>query len=63
MLTGWPRVYHFATPRAATIMPSVAMKGGMPVKAIKLPLMSPAIRPTSNPAATGTSTGMSVSDG
>ena len=29
MLTGWPCVYHLATPRADTIMPSVAMKGGI----------------------------------
>ena len=27
--TGWPSVYHLARPRADTIMPSVAMKGGI----------------------------------
>ena len=26
---GWPLVYQSATPRADTIMPSVAMKGGI----------------------------------
>ena len=26
---GWPFVYQSATPRADTIMPSVAMKGGI----------------------------------
>ena len=26
---GWPFVYQSATPRAETIMPSVAMKGGI----------------------------------
>ena len=63
MLTGWPRVYHLAMPRAVTIMPSVAMKGGMPVVAIRLPLTVPAAAPTIRPAATGTSTGRPVSDG
>ena len=27
--TGWPLVYHFARPRAVTIMPRVAMNGGI----------------------------------
>ena len=32
-LIGWPLVYHLAKPRAVTIMPSVAMKGGIVVAA------------------------------
>ena len=27
--TAWPLVHHLAMPRAVTIMPSVAMKGGI----------------------------------
>ena len=28
-LTGWPLVYHLANPRTVTMVPSVAMKGGI----------------------------------
>ena len=61
--TGWPLVYHLETPRAETIMPSVAMKGGILVLAMSWPLMKPASRPTPMPSATGTMTGRSVRDG
>ena len=44
-------------------MPSVAIKGGMPVMAMMLPLMAPASSPTPSPATTGIQTGKSVSDG
>ena len=47
--TGWPCVYHLATPRADTIMPSVAMKGGISVLAMMTPLSSPATNPTASP--------------
>ena len=50
---GWPFVYQSATPRADTIMPSVAMNGGIFVKAISQPLMKPTSRPQTRPAATG----------
>ena len=63
MLTGWPRVYQRATPRALTITPSVAMKGGIEVRAMRVPFTSPASAPTASPAATGTTTGRSVSEG
>src|SRR3989442_852262 len=63
METGVPLVNHLAKPRAATMVPRVAMKGGMPVKAISEPLISPTIRPTHMPASTGQTTGRSVSWG
>ena len=44
-------------------MPSVAMNGGMRVYAMRLPLTSPASAPVARPAAIGTTTGRSVSDG
>ena len=50
---GWPLVYQSATPRADTIMPSVAMNGGILVNAISQPLMKPMMRPQTRPAATG----------
>ena len=50
---GWPFVYQSATPRADTIIPSVAMKGGILVSAISEPLINPAISPHTRPAATG----------
>ncbi|MNV97121.1 hypothetical protein D3C71_1922080 [compost metagenome] len=50
-------------PRAETIMPSVAMKGGILVLAMSWPLMRPAIRPTPIPSPIGTIAGRSVSDG
>src|SRR5271165_1925889 len=37
---GWPFVYQSATPRAETIMPSVAMKAGIFVYAMSEPLMA-----------------------
>ncbi|MNT88195.1 hypothetical protein D3C72_2287160 [compost metagenome] len=61
--TGWPLVYHLEMPRADTIMPSVAMKGGIFVLAISWPLMKPASRPTPMPTPIGTMAGRSVSDG
>ena len=39
------------------------MNGGMPVYAIRLPFTRPASAPVARPAATGTTTGRSVSDG
>src|SRR3569623_2373137 len=62
MLTGCPWVYHFAKPRAVTMTPSVAMKGGIDVHAINVPFTRPATAPTASPAATGTRTDRSVSD-
>ncbi len=44
-------------------MPSVAMKGGMPVIAMILPLMAPASNPTPSPTTIGIHTGKSVRDG
>src|ERR1700730_18570538 len=63
MLTGCPRVYHLAIPRAVTMTPRVAMNGGMDVQAISVPLRRPAAAPTASPATTGTTTGKSVSAG
>src|SRR3954454_2682521 len=48
--TGWPSVYHFARPRADTIMPSVAMKGGILVLAMIVPLIEPSPSPSKRPA-------------
>src|SRR5690242_14700336 len=62
MLTGWPWVYHFAKPRAVTMTPSVAMKGGIDVHAISVPFTRPATAPTASPATTGTTTDESVRD-
>ena len=61
--TGWPSVYHLARPRADTIMPSVAMKGGILVLAISEPLIVPAIRPTPRPARIAQIGDMSVKEG
>ena len=63
MLTGCPRVYQRASPRAVTMTPSVAMKAGIPVRAMSVPFTRPAAAPTASPATTGTITGRSMSEG
>ncbi|MOA21493.1 hypothetical protein D3C78_1419870 [compost metagenome] len=60
---GWPFVYHLERPRAVTIMPSVAMKGGILVRAMSCPLMKPARVPANMPTASGMKKGRSVSPG
>jgi hypothetical protein len=61
--TGWPLVYHLATPRTLSIMPSVAMNGGIFAYAMSTPLITPKINPQPRPIATGTITGRSVRPG
>ena len=62
--TGWPRVYHLATPRAVTIMPSVAMNGGMPVVGDQRAVDQPGGRTDDQAGGRpGSSTGRPVSDG
>ena len=63
MDTGMPPVNHFAKPRAATIVPSVAINGGMAVNAISEPFSMPINKPTVMPARIGHITGRSVSAG
>ncbi|MNL86862.1 hypothetical protein D3C87_2157620 [compost metagenome] len=50
-------------PRAVTIMPRVAMKGGIFVRAISCPLMKPAKAPARMPTASGMKKGRSVRPG
>ena len=49
-----------ATPRATSIMPSVAIKGGRPILVIQMPLTHPHTPPTSTPASMAIGTGTPI---
>jgi len=59
VLTGFPSVYIRVKPLAMVVIPRVAIKGGIDVKAITLPFIRPKIPPTINAASTGTINGNS----